>query len=100
MEYSSAGFSEPLVMIFKSIYRTRIVHRPKYFDGQESLLKNGNVEIRLLRFFEEYLYIPPALAIENISKRVSRLQNGKLDSYLLYAFLAVITLILVTGVLI
>jgi hydrogenase-4 component B len=100
MEYSSAGFSEPLVMIFKSIYRTRIVHRPKYFDGQESLFKNGNVEIRLLRFFEEYLYIPPALAIDSISKRVSRLQNGKLDSYLLYAFLAVITLIIATGVLV
>ncbi len=100
MEYSSAGFSEPLVMIFKSIYRTRIVHRPKYFDGQESLFKNGDVEIRLLRFFEEYLYIPPARAIDSISKRVSRLQNGKLDSYILYAFLAVITLIIATGVLV
>ncbi|HII02316.1 TPA: hydrogenase membrane subunit [Methanosarcinaceae archaeon] len=100
MEYSSAGFSEPLVMIFKSIYRTRIMHRPKYFDGQESLFKNGNVEIRLLRFFEEYLYIPPARAIDSISKRISRLQNGKLDSYVLYAFLAVITLIIATGVLV
>lgn len=100
MEYSSAGFSEPLVMILKSIYRTRIVHTPKYLDGQESLFKNGDVEIRLLRFFEEYLYIPPARAIESISKRVARLQNGKLDSYVLYAFLAVIALILATGVLV
>ncbi|MCQ1537004.1 hydrogenase membrane subunit [Methanosarcina sp. KYL-1] len=99
-EYSSAGFSEPLVMIFKSIYRTRIVHRPEYFDGQESLFKNGHVEIRLLRFFEEYLYIPPALAIDSLSKRVAKLQNGKLDSYVLYAFLAVLTLIIATGVLV
>ena len=76
------------------------MHRPEYFDGQESLFKNGNVEIRLLRFFEEYLYIPPALAINSISKRVSRLQNGKLDSYILYAFLAVIALIIATGVLV
>ena len=30
MEYSSAGFSEPLVMIFKSIYRTKIVNRPEF----------------------------------------------------------------------
>ncbi|MDY9927912.1 proton-conducting transporter membrane subunit [Methanosarcina sp.] len=97
MEYSSAGFSEPLVMIFKNIYRTKIVHRAEYFDRQESLFKNGNVEIRLLRFFEEYLYIPPALAIESFSKYVSKLQNGKLDSYVLYAFLAVIVLIIATG---
>lgn len=97
MEYSSAGFSEPLVMIFKNIYRTKIVHRAEYLDKQESLFKNGNVEIHLLRFFEEYLYIPPARAIESFSKYVSRLQNGKLDSYVLYAFLAVIALIIATG---
>jgi len=97
MEYSSSGFSEPLVMIFKSIYRTKIVHRAEYFDRQESLFKGGNVEIRLVRFFEEYLYIPPARAIGNFSKYVSRLQNGKLDSYVLYAFLAVIVLIIATG---
>jgi len=97
MEYSSAGFSEPLVMIFKSIYRTKIVHKPQYFDMHESLFKNGKVEIRLLRVFEEYLYTPPAYAIDSISKMVSKLQNGKLDSYVLYAFIAVIILILVTG---
>ncbi|WP_440946726.1 proton-conducting transporter transmembrane domain-containing protein [Methanosarcina sp. T3] len=97
MEYSSAGFSEPLVMIFKSVYRTKIVHRAEYLDRQESLVKNGNVEICLVRFFEEYLYIPPARAIESFSKYVSKLQNGKLDSYVLYAFLAVIVLIIVTG---
>jgi formate hydrogenlyase subunit 3/multisubunit Na+/H+ antiporter MnhD subunit len=97
MEYSSAGFSEPLVMIFKGIYRTRIVHKPEYLDMQESLFKNGNVEIRLIRFFEEYFYTPPAQAIDNLSKLVSKLQNGKLDSYVLYAFIAVLILILVTG---
>lgn len=97
MEYSSAGFSEPLVMIFKSVYRTKIVNRAEYFDEQESLFKNGKVEIRLLRFFEEYLYIPPAKAIDIFSKYVSRLQNGRLDSYVLYAFLAVIVLIIATG---
>lgn len=97
MEYSSAGFSEPLVMIFKNIYRTKIVNRAEYFDEQESLFKNGKVEIRLLRFFEEYLYIPPAKAIDIFSKYVSNLQNGKLDSYVLYAFLAVIVLIISAG---
>lgn len=97
MEYSSAGFSEPLVMIFKSVYRTKIVNKAEYFDEQESLFKNGKVEIRLLRFFEEYLYIPPAKAIDIFSKYVSKLQNGKLDSYVLYAFIAVIVLIIATG---
>ncbi|WP_239451151.1 proton-conducting transporter transmembrane domain-containing protein [Methanosarcina horonobensis] len=97
MEYSSAGFSEPLVMIFKSVYRTKIVNRAEYFDKQESLFKKGKVEIRLLRFFEEYLYIPPARVIDSFSKYVSKLQNGKLDSYVLYAFLAVIVLIIATG---
>lgn len=96
MEYSSAGFSEPLVVIFKKIYRTEISSTRTYSDTRESIFKNGTARIHLIKFFEERLYLPVAYAISLLSSRVSRMQNGKLDTYVLYVFIAVLTLMTFT----
>ena len=96
MEYTSAGFSEPLVVIFKKIYRTEISSTRTYSDIKESIFKNGTARIHLIKFFEERLYIPVAYAVSLISSQVSRMQNGKLDTYVLYVFIAVLTLMTFT----
>lgn len=96
MEYSSAGFSEPLVVIFKKIYRTEISSTRTYSDMKESIFKEGTARIHLLKFFEERLYLPAADAVSLISSQVSIMQNGKLDTYVLYVFIAVLTLMTFT----
>lgn len=96
MEYTSAGFSEPLVVIFKKIYRTEISSTRTYSDIKESIFKNGTARIHLIKFFEERLYIPVAYAVSLVSSQVSRMQNGKLDTYVLYVFIAVLTLMTFT----
>jgi NADH:ubiquinone oxidoreductase subunit 5 (subunit L)/multisubunit Na+/H+ antiporter MnhA subunit len=96
MEYSSAGFSEPLVVIFKKIYRTEISSIRTYSDMKESIFKEGTARIHLIKFFEEQLYLPAADAVSLISSQVSRMQNGKLDTYVLYVFIAVLTLMTFT----
>jgi formate hydrogenlyase subunit 3/multisubunit Na+/H+ antiporter MnhD subunit len=96
MEYSSAGFSEPLVVIFKKIYRTEISSTRTYSDTKESIFKNGTARIHLIKFFEERLYLPVAAAVSLVSSQVSRMQNGKLDTYVLYVFIAVLTLMTFT----
>lgn len=96
MEYSSAGFSEPLVVIFKKIYRTEISTTRTYSDTKESIFKSGTVRIHLIKFFEERLYLPAAYAVSLVSSQVSRMQNGKLDTYVLYVFIAVLTLMTFT----
>ncbi len=96
MEYSSAGFSEPLVVIFKKIYRTEISSTRTYSDTKESIFKNGTARIHLIKFFEERLYLPAADAVSLVSSQVSRMQNGKLDTYVLYVFIAVLTLMTFT----
>lgn len=96
MEYSSAGFSEPLVVIFKKIYRTEISSTRTYSDTRESIFKNGTARIHLIKFFEERLCLPVASVVSLVSSQVSRMQNGKLDTYVLYVFIAVLTLMTFT----
>jgi len=97
-EYTGHGFSEPIVTIFASIYRTKKAVTNDYYDQHGCILKEGKAEIRLLKFFEEYLYLPVARTASRIAERVSHVQNGCLDTYLLYVFLAVVAVIVYLGV--
>ncbi len=96
-EYTGHGFSEPLDIIFSSIYRTRIRNERAFFDQKNTLFREGTAEIRLMKVFEEYLYLPIARSALRAAKRVSRFQNGCLDTYLLYVFVTVIAMILFLG---
>ncbi|PKL68351.1 MAG: hydrogenase membrane subunit [Methanomicrobiales archaeon HGW-Methanomicrobiales-1] len=96
-EYSGHGFSEPLDIIFSSIYRTRTTNERTFYDQKNCIFKEGKGEIRLLKVFEEYLYRPLAQQSMRVAGRVSRFQNGCLDTYLLYVFITVIAVILFLG---
>jgi hydrogenase-4 component B len=96
-EYSGHGFSEPLDIIFSVIYRTRMKNERKFFDEKNCIFDEGTAEIRLIRVFEEYLYLPIAQQSLRIATKVARFQNGCLDTYLLYVFLTVIAIIVCLG---
>jgi formate hydrogenlyase subunit 3/multisubunit Na+/H+ antiporter MnhD subunit len=97
MEYTASGFAQPLVRMLKAIYRTDERSERKFFDSQNSIFKEGKAEIRLIQFFEEYIYMPIARAVNAVSKAVARLQTGSLDDYVAYTFIAVVILLIVVG---
>jgi hydrogenase-4 component B len=96
-EYTGHGFSEPLDIIFSAIYRTRIRNDRVYFDQKNCLFREGTAEIRLMKVFEEYLYLPLAQFSVRSATFISRFQNGCLDTYLLYVFVTVIVVIVFLG---
>ncbi|MGB8219810.1 MAG: proton-conducting transporter membrane subunit [Methanoregula sp.] len=96
-EYTGHGFSEPIVTIFSSIYRTKKSGTKTYYDQHDCIFAEGTAEIRLLKFFEKYLYLPIARGASRASARIARIQNGCLDTYLLYVFIAVVAVILFLG---
>jgi len=96
-EYTASGFSQPIVRFFKDIYRTNEESERSFYDKQNTLFKGGKGEIHLIKFFEEKLYDPIAGAINKISIRVSGLENWNLDSYILYAFIAVLATVAYVG---
>ncbi|VVB55009.1 F(420)H(2) dehydrogenase subunit N [uncultured archaeon] len=97
MEYTASGFSEPIVTIFKPVYQTKKVSDRTFFDNKQVIFKGGYAEIHLMKFFEEYLYMPVAKMAGGISRSVSALQNGNLDSYINYGFIAVVALLVLLG---
>jgi formate hydrogenlyase subunit 3/multisubunit Na+/H+ antiporter MnhD subunit len=97
-EYTGHGFSEPVVTIFASVYRTKKSSTKTYSDNPGCLFAGGTAEIRLVAFFEEYLYRPLGRAAMKGASVVARMQNGCLDTYLLYVFIAVIGVIVFLGV--
>ncbi len=96
-EYTGHGFSEPIVTIFSSIYRTKKAGTKTWSDQHDCIFAEGTAEIRLLKFFEEYLYLPIARGATRSARVISRMQNGCLDTYLLYVFIAVVAVILFLG---
>lgn len=96
-EYSGHGFSEPLDIIFSAIYRTRMKNDRRFFDTTSCIFAEGTAEIRLIKVFEEYLYLPIARVSYQTATSISRFQNGCLDTYLLYVFLTVIAIIVYLG---
>jgi len=97
MEYSGHGFSEPIDIIFSTVYRTKMKNERTFYDQKNCIFAEGKAEIRLIKVFEEYLYLPVARASYAVAETVSRLQSGCLDTYLLYVFCAVIAVIVFLG---
>ncbi|MDD5110950.1 MAG: proton-conducting transporter membrane subunit [Candidatus Altiarchaeota archaeon] len=97
MEYTASGFSEPVVTIFKPIYHTKKESHNLFYDLHKVIFRSGRGEIKLMRFFEEYLYLPVARLGELVSKAFNRLENGSLDSYIAYSFIAVVLFIVILG---
>jgi formate hydrogenlyase subunit 3/multisubunit Na+/H+ antiporter MnhD subunit len=96
-EYTGHGFSEPIDIIFSAVYRTRTKNERNFFDRMNCIFSDGKAEIRLMKVFEEYLYLPVARGSVRIATAISRFQNGCLDTYLLYVFVTVVAIIVFLG---
>jgi hydrogenase-4 component B len=96
-EYTASGFSEPIVTVFRSIYRTRKVIHHEFSDRFKSVFKSASGEIITFKFFEERIYLPAARFFMRIATFISELHNQDLDGLILYAFIAVVLVILAVG---
>ncbi|MFA4837522.1 MAG: proton-conducting transporter membrane subunit [Dehalococcoidia bacterium] len=97
MEYTASGFSQPILRVFQPIYRTRESVKKTFWDRHSVILKSGVAGISTFKLFEESIYMPVARAVQRISLAVSKRHDVDLDVYILYAFLAIVILILVMG---
>ncbi len=95
MEYSASGFSEPIVTILKSIFRTQKKSELTYYDSKKAVFKSGKAEIRLVNFFEERLYLPVAAFVSKVASRVNNIQRGDVDLHIAYAFVTIVVFLLI-----
>ena len=97
MEYTASGFSEPILTIFRPIYRTLKKSNRQYFDTRQAIFQKGEAEIHTFKLFEEKIYLPVANFVRRLSVFIANLQDVDLDVYILYSFITVIILLIVMG---
>jgi hydrogenase-4 component B len=95
MEYSATGFSKPIRMIFKALFRPRREVQREY-DFSPYFAKTLRFEAHVEEVFEEWVYRPVRIGILRLSRRLRALQAGSIQAYLIYIFITLILLLLFT----
>jgi hydrogenase-4 component B len=92
MQYSATGFSKPLRIVLRAIYKPK---RELEVESSESpyFFKNARYVVSTQSFFEIYLYEPIIKNILNFARRTRFLvQTGSIHTYLIYIFIVIITM--------
>jgi hydrogenase-4 component B len=93
MEYSATGFSKPIRMIFKALFRPRREVQREY-DYSPYFAKTIRFESHVEEVFERRIYRPIHRAVLRFSRRMRALQAGSIQAYLIYIFVMLLLLLL------
>jgi hydrogenase-4 component B len=93
MEYSATGFSKPIRMIFKALFRPRREVQREY-DYSPYFAKTIRFESHVEEVFEKRFYRPLNRIVLRVSRRMRALQAGSIQAYLIYIFVTLIALLL------
>lgn len=72
MQYSSEGFSQPIVRVFHPFY------------GDTSGIEGGRYQTRFQEPFVKYIYSPLGALVYRASRQVTRIQTGNIQTYIGY----------------
>ena len=93
MEYTATGFSKPIRMIFKALFRPRREVQREY-DFSPYFTTNIRFEAHVEEVFETRIYRPLNRWVLWASRRMRALQAGSLQAYLIYIFITLLLLLL------
>ena len=93
MEYTATGFSKPIRMIFKALFRPRREVQSEY-DYSPYFAKNIRFEAHVEEVFETRIYRPLNRMVLRASRRMRALQAGSIQAYLIYIFITLLLLLL------
>lgn len=95
-EYTATAFSKPFRIAFNFFllpYRKSEKIRDSFYH-----IRSFTYETHTTPVFERHFYEPLLRIVYNIAFRLRKLQPGSINLYLLYIFLTIVTLILITGI--
>jgi len=93
MEYTATGFSKPIRMIFKALFRPRREVQREY-DFSPYFATNIRFEAHVEEIFETRIYRPLNRWVLWLSRRMRALQAGSIQAYLIYIFITLLLLLL------
>jgi hydrogenase-4 component B len=93
MEYTATGFSKPIRMIFKALFRPRREVQREY-DYSPYFAKTLRFESHIEEAFVTRFYRPLNRAILRLSRRMRAVQAGSIQAYLIYIFITLLLLLI------
>jgi hydrogenase-4 component B len=93
MEYTATGFSKPLRMIFKALFRPRREVQRDY-DYSPYFATTLRFESHIEEAFVTRIYRPLKGAILRLSRRMRALQAGSIQAYLIYILVTLLLLLM------
>ena len=93
MEYTATGFSKPIRMIFKTLFRPRREVQREY-DFSPYHAKSIRFESHVEEIFQTRIYRPLNRLVLRLSRRLRALQAGSLQAYLIYIFITLLLLLI------
>jgi hydrogenase-4 component B len=93
MEYTATGFSKPIRMIFKALFRPRREVQREY-DFSPYYAKTIRFESHIEEVFQTRVYRPLNRLVLRLSRQLRALQAGSLQAYLIYIFITLLLLLL------
>jgi hydrogenase-4 component B len=93
MEYTATGFSKPIRMIFKALFRPRREVQREY-DFSPYYAKTIRFESHVEEIFQTRIYRPLNRTVLRLSRRLRALQAGSIQAYLIYIFITLLLLLL------
>jgi hydrogenase-4 component B len=95
MEYTATGFSKPIRMIFKALFRPhREVQRE--YDFSPYFATTVRFESHVEEVFQTRIYRPLNRLVLHTSRRLRALQAGSIQAYLIYIFITLLALLIFT----
>ena len=87
MQYSSIGFTQPLVRVFHPFYGDKTA----YTDDNE---ERGTYKVRFAEPFTEYFFRPLGRSVYWVAEKIGKIQTGNIQSYLGYILFTLLFVLL------
>ena len=97
MQYNATSFSMPIRRIFGYLFNIKEQVRVGPQAAHKAFPKKLYYSLRVRDRFWGWLYKPVISASFWVSRRVGRLQQGRIQAYLIYSFLTIIVLLVFLG---
>jgi hydrogenase-4 component B len=94
MEYTAAGFTQPIKQVFSMIYRPTVKLESEMLEESRYFAKRMHFETNIEPVFQKYLYNPVVRVLSFLANRLRVVQAGSLHLYLTYIFLTLLVLLL------
>ncbi|HUC89985.1 MAG TPA: hydrogenase 4 subunit B [Patescibacteria group bacterium] len=96
MEITASGFARSIHIMFKALLRPSLHHQVEYHNPVNPYsVKSRKVSMAVHDIYYSHLYLPAYRALIACSRFTKRIQNGNLNTYVLYIFGILILALLV-----